>query len=89
MVYGTVPGVNPCGNAAEKYFSQVQLQLQIRVRGRSASVSISELLAGTDYINRCIELTLKPDPNPNLTLTPTLTPTLTQTQTQTLPSRRG
>ena len=22
MVYGTVPGVNPCGNAAEKYFSQ-------------------------------------------------------------------
>ena len=22
MVYGTVPGVNPCGNAAEKYYSQ-------------------------------------------------------------------
>jgi len=22
MVYGTVPGVNPCGNAAERYFSQ-------------------------------------------------------------------
>jgi hypothetical protein len=22
MVYGTVPGVNPCGNAAEKYFAQ-------------------------------------------------------------------
>ena len=22
MVYGTVPGVNPCGSAAEKYYSQ-------------------------------------------------------------------
>ena len=22
MVYGTVPGVNPCGNAAEKYYRQ-------------------------------------------------------------------
>ena len=22
MVYGTVPGVNPCGNAAEKYYAQ-------------------------------------------------------------------
>jgi hypothetical protein len=27
MVYGTVPGVNPCGNAAEQYFSQVRVGL--------------------------------------------------------------
>ena len=27
MVYGTVPGVNPCGNAAEMYFSQVRARL--------------------------------------------------------------
>jgi hypothetical protein len=46
MVYGTVPGVNPCGSAAEKYFSQVQLQTQIRVRIRSVSASVSVLLAG-------------------------------------------
>ena len=31
MVYGTVPGVNPCGNAAEMYFSQVRARARVRV----------------------------------------------------------
>jgi len=29
MVYGTVPGVNPCGNAAEMYFSQVRVRVRV------------------------------------------------------------